>query len=64
MNGTQRRTLVSPQRMHYTYCGMPKGMCPAEETSNSEKIYPVALAIIKLHLSEGISQLVTQSVSH
>ena len=24
MNGTQGRTLVSPWRMHYTYCGMPK----------------------------------------
>jgi len=25
MNGTQRRTLVSPWRMHYAYCNMPKG---------------------------------------
>ena len=37
-------------------------MCPAEVTSNSEKIKPVALPIIELHLSEGISQSVSQSV--
>ena len=46
---------------------MPKGACRAEATSNSEKIKPVALAVIKLRLSEGISQsvsyLLTQSVS-
>ena len=36
-----------------------KGTCRAEVTSNSEKIKPVALAVIKLHLSEGISQLIT-----
>jgi len=51
----QRRTLVSPWRMHCMYCGMPKGTSRAEATSNSEKIKPVALAIIKLRLSEGIS---------
>ena len=33
-------------------------MCPAEVTSNSEKIKPVA--IIELRLSEGISQSVSQ----
>ena len=42
---------------------MPKGTCRAEATSNSEKIKPVALAVIELRLSEGISQLLTQSVS-
>ena len=64
MNGTQRRTLVSPWRMHCMYCGMPKGTSRTEATSNSEKIKPVALAVIKLHLSaEGISQWITQSVS-
>ena len=47
-------------RMHCTYCGMPKGTCWAEVMSKSEKIKPVALAVIKLRLSEGISQ----SVSH
>ena len=49
--------------MHCTYCGMTKGTCQAEATSNSEKIKPIALAIIELRLSEGISQSVTQSVS-
>ena len=34
---------------------MPKGTCPAEVTSNSEKIKPVAVAVIELHLFEGIS---------
>ena len=61
MNGTQRRTLVSPRRMHCMYCGMPKGTSRAEVTSNSEKIKPVALAVIKLHLSEAsVSQLLGQ----
>ena len=45
--------------MHCTYCGMPKGTCRAEATSNSEKIKPVALAVIEVRLSEGISQLLT-----
>ena len=31
----------------------------AEATSNSEKIKPIALAVIELRLSEGISQSVT-----
>jgi len=34
---------------------MPKGTSWAEATSNSEKIKLVALAIIELHWSEGIS---------
>ena len=38
-----------------------KGTSRAKATSNSEKIKPVALAIIELHLSEGISQSVTYS---
>ena len=46
------------------YCSMPKGTCQAEATSNSEKIKPVALAIIKLRLSEGISQLLSQLVEN
>ena len=45
--------------LYVLYCGMPKGTCRAEATSNSEKSKPVALAVIKLHLSEGISQLLT-----
>ena len=40
-----------------------KGTSQAEATSNSEKTKPVALAIIKLCLSGGISQSVRQSFS-
>ena len=50
--------------MQCTYCGMPKGTSRAEATSNSENIKPVALAVIELRLSEGISQSVTQSVEN
>jgi len=38
------------------YIGMAKGTSQAEATSNSEKIKPVALAIVKLCKSEGIRQ--------
>ena len=34
------------------------------DISNSEKIKPVALAAIQLHLSEGIRQTVSQSVEN
>ena len=40
--------------------GVPKGTSQAEATSNSEKIKPVALAVIELCLTEGISQSVSQ----
>ena len=50
------------------YCSMPKGTCWAEVKLNSEKIKPVAFAVIELRLSEGIcqpvSQLLTQSVDN
>jgi len=36
--------------------GWRKGTSRDEATLNSEEIKPIALAIIKLHLSEGISQ--------
>jgi len=50
MNGTQRRALVSPWRMHCMYSGMAKGTSWAEEVSNNEKkIKSVALAIVELH---------------
>ena len=39
--------------------GMPFGTSQAEVMSNSEKIKPVAFDVIKLHLSEGISQLLS-----
>jgi len=56
INGTQRRALVSPWRMHCVYSGMAKGTSWVEATSNSKKIKPVALAIVELCKSEGISQ--------
>jgi len=37
------------------HCGMPKGTSRAEAMLNNEKIKPVALAIIELCWSEGIS---------
>jgi len=43
------------------YCGMPKGTSWAEVTSNSEKIKPIAIAVITLRLTEGISQSGSQS---
>jgi len=45
--------------MHCMYSGMAKGTSWVEVTSNSEKIKPVALAILELHESEGIRQLVS-----
>ena len=41
-------TWVSPQYVHCVYCGMPKGTSLDEATLNSERIKPVALAVIKL----------------
>ena len=49
MNGTQRRTLVSPSLY------VLKGTSRAKATSNSKKIKSVTLAVIELRLSEGIS---------
>jgi len=49
--------------MHWMHCGMPKGTSRAEATSNSEKIKPVALAVIELRLSEGIRQAGRQAGS-
>ena len=46
------------------YCGMPKGTSQAKAMSNSEKIKPKALAIVELHLPEGISQFISQSVEN
>ena len=41
---------------------MPKGTSRDEATSNSEKVKPIALAIIKLCLPEGIRQAVENSI--
>jgi len=43
---------------------LQKGMSPDKVTLNSEEIKPVALAIIELHLSEGISWSVSQLVQN
>ena len=48
--------------LYCTYCGMPKGTSWAEVTLNSEKIKLIVLAVVELHLCEGISQLLSQSV--
>jgi len=45
-------------------CGMPKSTSWAEAVSNSEKLNPLALAVIKLHLSEDMSQSLIQSFNH
>jgi len=50
-----RKTLISPRRMHCTYCSMPKGTSQVEAILSSEKIKPIAEAVIELHLSVGIS---------
>ena len=50
--------------MYCMYSGMPKGTCRAEAMSNSETTKPVALAVLELRLSEGISQLLIQSVEN
>jgi len=42
------------------YSGMAKGTSWAEATSNSEKIKPIALAIVEFCKSEDISQSVRQ----
>ena len=41
---------------------MPKGTSQAEVTANSEKIKPLAAAVIEVRLSENISQSVENSV--
>ena len=43
---------------------MPKGASRANAMLNIEKIKPISLAVIKLRLSEGISQLLSQSVEN
>ena len=46
--------------LYCKYCGMRQDTSQVEETFNNEKIRPVALAVVKLCLSEGIRQLVNQ----
>ena len=49
--------------MRCMYCSMLKGTPWAKAVSNSEKIEPITLVVIGLHLSEGISHLLSLSVS-
>jgi len=53
--GEQRCGLVEPWCKHCNCCGWWKNTSPDEVMLNSEEIKPVAIAIIELHLSEGIS---------
>jgi len=46
------------------YSGIAKGTSRAEVMSNSEKIKPVALAIVELRECEGIRQLASQLVEN
>jgi len=41
------------------HSGMAKGTSQAEVTSNSEKIKPIALTIVELRESEGITEAVS-----
>jgi len=43
---------------------MPKGTCPNEAMPSCTKIESVPLAIVDLHLSEGVSQSDSQSVKN
>ena len=62
-NSKQRYALVEAWCEHWTYCSWQKSMSWDEATLNSEEIKPIALAVIKLCLSEGVSQIVSQLVS-
>jgi len=63
MNGTQRRTPISPWRMHCTYCGMPNGTCQGEAMLNSQNIKPVAIAVIEFYACLKVSGMQTGSQS-
>ena len=54
MNGTQRRIMVSSQRMHCKYCGMLKGTSQAEAMSNSEKNQAHSLSHYRVTLSHSV----------
>ena len=62
-NGVQRRTKVSFGRtmmQALELLQLAKGTSPDEATLNSEEIKAVAIAIIELCLSEGISKGVSE----
>ena len=57
-NGTQRKTNVSfgiPWCKHWSCCSWQKGTSREKVMINSQEIKPVAITIIKICLSEGIS---------
>jgi len=56
MNGTHKRALVSPRRLHFMTSSASKDTSQAEMTSSSEKIKLVSFAIVELHWSEGIRE--------
>jgi len=51
---------VEPWCKHWSCCSWQKRTFPDEATLNSEEIKPVAIAIIKLRLSKGIREGVSQ----
>ena len=53
--GEHRQALVEPRCKHWNCCSWQKGTSWDEATFNSKEIKPVAIAIIKLRLSKGIS---------
>ena len=50
--------LVEPWYKHWSCCDWWKSISQAEATLISEKIKPLAIASVELHLSEGISKWV------
>jgi len=61
--GEKMWALVEPWCKQWSCSGWQKGTSPDEVMLNSEEIKPVAIAIIKLHLSERTSKGVSESVS-
>jgi len=56
------KTDKSVMCIHCRYYGMPIGTHQNEVTPKSERIKPAALAVAKLHASEGIIRSIGQSV--
>jgi len=62
-SGKQRLALVEPCCKYWSCCGWQKGTTWDKVMLSGEKFKPVAIAIIELRLSEGISNLVSKYVS-
>jgi len=54
IKGEQKQALVEPWCEHWSCSGWEKGTSRDETMLNSEEINPIALAVIEVHLSEGI----------